>query len=720
MLKYSITKGLLVGVIAGVLTTIFDSLYLLSSDIHIPYVYPFALVTFNALFWSAIGFFAGFAQWLYCKSSANFLKKEHLCWIVFFLLPFALIYGFLGKMDTVVGGLFEQLPYFGSYFAFYWVLLFIASLLFFTARGRSREEFSPFSFVFAILTIILLFQFCVNILTIPFFSAPYNRYIKFFQAINVSRIGYFMAVYIASITLIAVLYFTAFLKIKPVIERFATQHYKRAVGILLIIVFSFLSGAGILSYSLFTKEHAPVIARSENTGVSKAPSVILIVLDTVRADHLSIYGYHRQNKNLENFAKDALIFENCISTSNWTLPAHASLFSGLYPTEHGSHGDLQKKNREFFDFEPLPQPLSRQCVTLTEIFRQHGYQTAAVVSNYIAINKDFQLDQGFDSYDCVANIGDLGCRYPFRPVIHAFSYLTNVFSSIVINYMPAETVTAKSLRVVEQNARSPFFLFINYMDAHEPYYPPRPYNRCFVTRKVHHLYRLELFFRKEMLQRWDMEAWNEFLLSQYDGAIAYLDDQLGKLFMELKRMGLYDSSLIIVTSDHGELFGEHGFRGHRTPMYEGVMRVPLIIKAPLNAKVRREKQAIQLTDVFATILSICGLPIPEGVSGKPFGNPSSPPVGEYENYAAGQQRVLYQGQYKYMYYERGRALELYDLDKDPQEQNNLANSLISKRTELENILNEWVQKHKYRYALSVKESVSKETIDRLKNLGYIQ
>ena len=130
-----------------------------------------------------------------------------------------------------------------------------------------------------------------------------------------------MTVYIAGITLIAVLYFTAFLKIKPVIERFATQHYKRAVGILLIIVFSFLSGAGILSYSLYTKEHAPVIAPSKNTGVSKVPLVILIVLDTVRADHLSMYGYHRQNtKNLEEFARDALVFENCIATCTLDTP----------------------------------------------------------------------------------------------------------------------------------------------------------------------------------------------------------------------------------------------------------------------------------------------------------------------------------------------------------------------------------------------------------------
>jgi arylsulfatase A-like enzyme len=717
MLSYSITKGLLLGLIAGILTTIFDSLYMLSPEnIYIPYVYPFALVTFNVFFWSAIGFFAGFAQWLFCKSSANFLKKEHLCWIVFFLLPFALVYRFLGNKDTV-GAVFEQLPYFDSDLALYLVLLFIASLLFFTARGRKREEFSPFSFVFAILTIILLFQFCCNLLTIPLFSAPYNRFIKFFQAIHVSRIGYFMTVYIAGIILIAVLYFTAFFKIKPVIERFATQHYKKAVGILLIIVFSFLSGAGILSYSLYAKEHTPVIAHGENTGVSKAHLVILIVLDTVRADHLSNYGYRRQNnKNLDEFARDALVFENCIAPAPWTLPSHASLFTGLYPTEHGAHGDL---NREA-DWGPESMPVSKDCVTLAEIFKQNGYKTTAVVSNYGIVSKDFQFDQGFDAFDSAPNIGDVCRQHLFRPIVHGFSLLTNLNSSIISPYRPAEAITAKSLRSVGENGSSSFFLFINYMDAHLPHSPPPPYNKWFITKKFPQLYRSEMIFRKTILNRFNRKAGDEFSISQYDGSIAYLDDQLGKFIEQLKRWGLYDASLIIVTSDHGELFGEHGFYNHRGPMYQELMHIPLLIKFPFSTKVGREKKTIQLTDVFATILSSSGLPIPENVSGKPFGNSSSPAVGEHETRETGQQRVLYEGNYKYMHYERRRAFELYDLDKDPQEQNNLANIKIAKRQELEHKLREWIQVHKPRYALSAKESLSKETIDRLKGLGYMQ
>ena len=247
-----------------------------------------------------------------------------------------------------------------------------------------------------------------------------------------------------------------------------------------------------------------------------------------------------------------------------------------------------------------------------------------------------------------------------------------------------------------------------------------PTTRGLSPKKFPQLYRSEMFFRQAILNRWDKKSKDEFLISQYDGAIAYLDTQLGNFFEQLKHWGLYDASLIIVTSDHGELFGEHGLYAHSTFMYEGIMHVPLLIKFPLSTRVGREKKTIQLTDVFATILSISGLTIPEGISGKPFGNSSSPAVGEFETPQTGQQRVLYEENYKLMHYERGRALELYDLDKDPQEQNNLANIKIDKRQELEHKLSEWIQVHKPRYALSKKESISKETIDQLRDLGYIQ
>jgi arylsulfatase A-like enzyme len=313
------------------------------------------------------------------------------------------------------------------------------------------------------------------------------------------------------------------------------------------------------------------------------------------------------------------------------------------------------------------------------------------------------------------------CRkHLFRPIIHFFSYVTNLYSSILLPHRPAEAITAESLRSVGKNGPSSFFLFINYMDAHHPYNPPPPYSKLFITKNFPQLYRSEMIFRKTILKRWDKKSGDAFSISQYDGAIAYLDAQLGMFFEQLKHWGLYDASLIIVTADHGELLGEHCLYGHSTFMYEGVMHVPLLIKFPFSTRVGYEKKTIQLPDVFATILSISGLPIPKSISGKPFGNSTSPAVGEYEGRQTGQQRVLYEGNYKLMHYERGRAFELYDLDKDPQEQNNLANIKTDKRQELEHKLSEWIQVHKPRYAASEKESVSKETIDQLRNLGYIQ
>jgi len=717
MLNHKILKGVLLGLLAGLLTTIFDSLYLLTPNIHIPHIYPLALVCFNFLFWSTFGFFSGFIQWPFYKLSKNSHGKEPFLWIVFFLLPFALMYGFLGEMETDVLGLFEELPYFGSHFAFYPAILIPCFLFFYFIKSKKKEQFLPFTFILEILTIIILFQFCINIVAIPIFSAPYHRFTNFFQAINITRNACLIVVYIFGIILITGFYFITFFKLNPVLVKFSAQYYRKTVSIVLILVLSFLSGAGMLSYWLYTKERVPLIAHSETKEGKKPPSVILIVLDTLRADHLSIYGYNRRNKYLEEFARDALVFENCFSTTGWTLPAHASLFTGLYPTENGCHGDLQKKG--LFYFNPLPMPLDEKFVTLAEIFKQHGYETSAVIANFIGLNKDFHVDQGFDSYDCIPSIGDLNRRYRFRPIIQFFSYLTNFDSEIVLNWSPAETITDKSLRIVANNSRSPFFLFINYMDTHEPYYPPRPFSNYFITGDFPALQNLKTWI-KHIINRLNTASINNYKISQYDGAIAYLDNQLGRFFNELKRMGVYDSSLIIVTADHGELFGEHGLYGHRQLMYQGELHVPLLIKLPSNARVGREKKHIQLTDVFATILSITGLPIEEGISGKPFGNQLSSPVAEYEDFKTGQQRVIFQGNYKLMRYDHGRASELYDLDKDPREENNLAGTMPDKKKELELSLNEWVQQHKPRYALSVKESISQGTIRALKDLGYIQ
>ena len=228
----------------------------------------------------------------------------------------------------------------------------------------------------------------------------------------------------------------------------------------------------------------------------KAAPVILIVLDTVRADHLSLYGYNVANKNLEAFSKDALVFDTCIANSCWTLPSHASLFTGLYPNEHGAHGDLNRKIIiGDFEGDPLPRPLNEKLVTLAEIFRENGYRTMAVVSNNIVLGRDMNVHQGFDVYECFGNIGDLNRKYPFRPILNFFSYLANV-PDFFMNTMRAGQITDRCIQLTGEPVADPVFLFVNYMDAHEAYCPPRPYNGYYGHKQFPHLYRLQMDFQK--------------------------------------------------------------------------------------------------------------------------------------------------------------------------------------------------------------------------------
>ena len=451
----------------------------------------------------------------------------------------------------------------------------------------------------------------------------------------------------------------------------------------------------------------------------KIPYVILIVLDTVRVDRLSIYGPHGLTNNLEKFAKESLVYKDCAAPSPWTTPSHASLFTGLYPTEHGSINNLNSKARSDI---LRPTPLAEEFLTLAEIFKNNGYKTGAVISNYAALHKVFGISQGFQIYDSFKNIGDIYRSYPFRPLLHLFCHLTNIYPKYIKPRRTADDVTKETYRTLNKLIPSPFFLFINYMDAHDPYRPPSPFDGYFLDTAFPKLYRSKQYFLR-FLGKLNEKSWDSYLLSQYDGEISYLDYHLGKLFSKLKEIKVYDSSLIVITSDHGELFGEHGLKFHGTPMYEEVVKVPLLIKFPFSRKVGYEKKIISLVDIYPTILSICDLPIPDGISGKSFGNGSSPIVSELYKYKIGEHRILYDGEYKYMTYQHQREPELYNLKKDPLEKVNLSKKLPETTAAMKNKLNKWTKKHTSwhdNYKDKNRTIPSREVEDGLKALGYIK
>ncbi|MBW1855592.1 MAG: sulfatase [Deltaproteobacteria bacterium] len=493
------------------------------------------------------------------------------------------------------------------------------------------------------------------------------------------------------------------------------------VAILFIIVVICLTVFYAQNHANHVRQELSFTIANKSLKIEKAPHVILVVLDTVRADRLSIYRSphitHRTSKNLEEFSGDALIFENCIATSSWTLPSHASLFTGLYPSEHGMHTKLDSKNKWFWGFPPL----SEKLVTLAEIFKDNRYSTGAVVANNDVLHPGLKFNQGFSHYNCVRSVGSVYRFYPFHPIVHLFCHLTNIFPKYIFVYRTADDITKESFRMLDKLSSGPFFLFINYMDAHDPYQPPRPFDGYFLDTSFPQLYRLQkhfLYFTGNLNQK----SWNSYLLSQYDGEIAYLDAQLGKLFARLKQKDMYDSSLIIITSDHGELFDENGFSSHKTPMYEGVIKVPLIIKFPFKRKVGREKTMITLADLYPTILSICDLPVPEGISGKTFGKGSLPIVSELYNYGIGEHRILYNGEYKYMRYQQQREPELYNLHKDPMEKVNMVNVLPEVTMKMEEELREWEMTHglKFKYTPKKEGTFTKEIWEGLRALGYLQ
>ena len=704
--------------ITGLIVTLFDGLYMLVPRIYVPTSYPFLLIGFNLIFWMIVGSCLGLLMRIYACNKRDFREKEHFYWVLFFLLPFTLMYGLLGRafIPLFTTTVISLSPIFDYHLSFVWAALIILYLIIFKKRVVTTK-LSAVSFIPEITAIVMIFNFCSNIARINSISNVIGR--LFFQESEISLRDYITSInwylipsYVIGVVLILVLYLVTCFKIKPL--------HKRQNVVLLILFFVVTISLGVfykISYSRYVNEHYSLSTSHYPEVSKKVPYVILIVLDTVRADRLSVYGGQTLTKNLEAIAEQAVVYENCIAPSPWTTPSHASLFTGLYPTEHGS---INRIRSNVTSDDLVPTALDEKFLTLAELFASNGYKTGAVVSNCGALNRAFGLDQGFQLYDATKNIGDILRSYPFRPLVHLFCHITNVYPKYINSRRASDDITKETSRALEKLLPSPFFLFINYMDAHDPYRPPRPFDGYFLDTNWAQIYRLKQYFL-HVIGKTDDAAWNAYHLSQYDGEISFLDYNLGKLFRKLKELNVYDSSLIVITSDHGELFGEHGFRFHGNPMYEGVLKVPLIIKFPFNQKIGQEKKKITLPDIYSTILSICRLPVPDDISGKSFGSNAVPVVAEFNNYSLGEHRVLYDEPYKYMKYEQKRSPELYDLKKDPSEQVNLSENLPAITRGMDRQLKEWIREHKPKVDAGEETgTISREVEEGLKALGYIK
>lgn len=327
---------------------------------------------------------------------------------------------------------------------------------------------------------------------------------------------------------------------------------------------------------------------------SPLPSIILLVLDTVRADHLSVYGYERDTTPaLRRFVDThprTAVFQLAFSPANWTIPSFGSLFTGQLPSTHGAnnaHQNLVEESR--FSGNPL---VGEQ--TLAEVMRDRGYRTAAIFANgWLSIQRGFE--RGFDLFvqppppRPLFLIGE-GIRRRFVPFL---------FVDAVKAYSLSSAVNAEALRFLEGCPPSLCFLVANYMDAHAPYAPNSHHFGLFSGEEG-----LSVFAKGES---GDHTADLEFAKDRYDEEIHALDAALEPFLGELERRGTLDRSWLIITADHGEGFGEHGCVQHRDAcLYNAVVRVPLIIHPPRGEKFEAFQHAVSLVDLTATISAIAG------------------------------------------------------------------------------------------------------------------
>ena len=714
MLRTNLLNGIRLGFTAGLVVTLFDSFFILKPNIFFTISFPVTLFAFNLSFWTLMGAGVALPLSFFGRRDKEFNARQHYYWILFFLLPFSFLYGFLGRVNV---GKAINLP-FDRHLSFIWVSLVIFLLFFGLKKGFVSNGKNNFSFIPEIIAIVLLFMFCSNISSLPYIKGFYYAFISSKKQVPSADLllkVYLLSIYLSGVLMVLILYGGVFIK--------SHFFYKKKYSPLIILLL-ITAGSLTISYQIsnrrFLNQNYPDVSLFPKKALESTPNTILIVLDTVRADRLSVYGFKDQGANhLEAFSKDSLVFDNCIASSSWTYPSHASLFTGLYPVEHGNHDNINESSKPVGMKSLLP--LNEKFITLADVFRDNGYLTTAVISNSILLHKGLNFHKGFDIYDCSPGMGAI-MFFPFRPILPLVCYITNIMPKFYAPYRTAEDINKNIFRLLGKVKKAPFFMFINYMDAHAPCSPPRPFSTQFSDKRFPNLYRPVMLLPEKLIYT-TFGDWLKFMETQYHGEIAYLDTQLSVLFSHLKKIGLYESSLIVVTADHGELFNEHGHSLHKIPLYQGVVRVPLLIKFPFKQRIGRDKTLISLSDVYTTILDICKLSVPEGLSGKAFGDSSEPVVTEMYDAKFGFHRAIYDGKYKYMQYGHSKKPELYNLEKDPQEERNLALEVEEIADVMAKKLTEWEKQHPPRYDpenINRPTDIPSEVEDAMKALGYIQ
>ncbi|MFH2051462.1 MAG: sulfatase [bacterium] len=434
------------------------------------------------------------------------------------------------------------------------------------------------------------------------------------------------------------------------------------------------------------------------SGGEKAPNVLLITMDTTRADHLSAYGYKfKTSPFLEEFAAEGALFKRVYAAAPATAPSHATIFTSLSPLTH-----RVVKNAV---------ALAGHHETLAEVLAGRGYQTAAIVSSFV-LNRKFGLDQGFAHYD--DRLDGAGASIAWKhwegqEVDGAFD-------------CRADATTDRALAWLEtaRDPDVPFFLFVHYFDPHDPYAPPREYQGRFS----------------------DADIGNPAIRRQigaYDGEIAFTDDQMRRLCVRLGELGLAEDTIVIITGDHGEGLWQRGYQYHGAHIYEEAVRVPLAVRWPGRIPAGSVFQKpVTIAAVMPTLFDLLGVPTDGRLfhgrslaralqTGEPLRQDLPvflyripyDPHDEFGVWVDGEKHGVRLGNWKYLEAENEGTTELFDLRTDPGEMRNLAAADPDVAADMARILADWREVVTSPDSLTVRPALSDSDLKKLRSLGYV-
>lgn len=476
--------------------------------------------------------------------------------------------------------------------------------------------------------------------------------------------------------------------------------------------------------------------------MSDRPNIILLVMDSARASNMSCYGYERPTTpNLDRLAQEGTLYEQAISLGCWTLPVHVSLFTGLYPL---THGVTISKNA-------LPDGFPLLAGRLNDL----GYETACF-SNNAYVSDITNLTQQFHVVDDVwRTTNPRGIKrskmWRLRKRLEQYGPAAKPIIAVARQLQRARAFLKrqkpskdKGARLTNQkiaswlresrDAGKPFFLFLNYMEPHEPYNPPHPYHRRFMPKRFSSRRVAQVGNNKDVIERRsETRRYKddlEIIRALYDGELSYLDYRIGQLTDLLKSLNILDDTVLIVTSDHGESLGEHEHIGHRMTLYEPLIHVPLIIRYPARFSAgRRVKQLVSLIDLYPTMLELAGagpdttklndvyslLDIDTLEKERPYVIAENTAPKSMDSVVS---RVVRTQRYKYIWKSDGEH-ELYDLREDGRETVNLIDRCPDVARELQEQLAAWMDAVGAERVATGEAYYESEIQEHLQKLGYV-